>query len=239
MQPPNQPQQPFGGQPVDGNPYAGHSGQQPPAPSGTPYGQQPSAPPGNPYGQQPPAPAGNPYGQQPPAPAGNPYGQQPPAPSGAPFGDQQPGQGAPFGGAPFAPAPPARNTMLLGVAVALGAALVAGILYGVIAGSIEREVGYAAVGVGFLVGFAASKVGGSGPAVVAASAVFSIGAVYLGQLVGISMILADRAQVPFFEVVGDHFDTVSRTWSQEAEFMTYLFLGLSAIAAVGGAKKAG
>ncbi|GGP36818.1 hypothetical protein [Streptomyces sindenensis] len=205
VQPPNPPQQPFGGQPVEGNPYAGQPGQ--------------------------PAPA---------APTGNPYGQQPPAPTGNPFAGQQPGQGAPFGGgAPFAPAPPARDNVLLGVAVALGAAIVAGILYGVIAGSIEREVGYAAVGVGFLVGFAASKVGGSNPAVIAASAVFSVGAVYLGQLVGISMILSDVAQIPFSEVVGDHFDTVTKAWSAEADFMTYLFLGLGAVAAVGGAKKAG
>ncbi|MEU6627938.1 hypothetical protein ABZ905_06550 [Streptomyces parvus] len=205
VQPSNQPQQPFGGQPVEGNPYAGQPGQ--------------------------PAPA---------APTGNPYGQQPPAPTGNPFAGQQPGQGAPFGGgAPFAPAPPARNNLLLGVAVALGAAIVAGILYGVIAGSIEREVGYAAVGVGFLVGFAASKVGGSNPAVIAASAVFSIGGVYLGQLIGISMILSDLAQIPFSEVVGDHFDTVTKAWSEEADFMTYLFLGLGAVAAVGGAKKAG
>ncbi|MFE2503425.1 hypothetical protein [Streptomyces rubiginosohelvolus] len=204
VQPPNQPQQPFGGQPVDGNPYAGGPGQGAPA-----------------------------------APTGNPYGQQPPAPTGNPFAGQQPGQGAPFGGTPFTPAPPARNNVLLGVAVALGAAIVAGILYGVIAGSIEREVGYAAVGVGFLVGFAASKVGGSNPAVIAASAVFSIGAVYVGQLIGISMILSDLAQIPFSEVVGDHFDTVTKAWSEEADFMTYLFLGLGAVAAVGGAKKAG
>ncbi|MFJ1801099.1 MULTISPECIES: hypothetical protein [unclassified Streptomyces] len=214
VQPPNQPQQPYGGQPVDGNPYAGQP--------------TPAAPTGNPYGQQPPT-----------APTGNPYGQ-PPASTGNPFAGQQPGQSAPFGGgAPFAPAPPARNNILLGVLVALGAAVVAGILYGVIAGSIEREVGYAAVGVGFLVGFASSKVGGSNPAVIGAAAVFSIGAVYLGQLVGISMVLSDLAQIPFSEVVGDHFGTVTEAWSQEADFMTYLFLALGAVAAVGGAKKAG
>ncbi|MFD5347746.1 hypothetical protein ACFWJY_29335, partial [Streptomyces anulatus] len=169
VQPPNQPQQPFGGQPVDGNPYAGQPGQ--------------------------PAPA---------APTGNPYGQQPPAPTGNPFAGQQPGQSAPFGGgAPFAPAPPARNNVLLGVLVALGAAVVAGILYGVIAGSIEREVGYAAVGVGFLVGFASSKIGGSNPAVIGAAAVFSIGAVDRGQLVVSAVVLAARAQLPVDEVLGD------------------------------------
>ncbi|CAM5445186.1 hypothetical protein SBADM41S_02124 [Streptomyces badius] len=90
------------------------------------------------------------------------------------------------------------------MAVALGAAIVAGILYGVIAGSIEREVGYAAVGVGFLVGFAASKVGGSNPAVIAASAVFSIGAVYLGQLIGISMILRSWRRPVRRRLSGDH-----------------------------------
>ncbi|EGE42350.1 hypothetical protein ACIQH0_04765 [Streptomyces griseus] len=230
VQPPNQPQQPYGGQPVEGNPYAGGPGQ-PAAPTGNPYGQQtPGDPTGNPYGQQTPA-----------APTGNPYGQQTPGdPSGNPFAGQQPGQGTPFGGgAPFTPAPPARNNILLGVAVALGVAILAGILYGAIAGSIEREVGYAAVGVGFLVGFASSKVGGSHPAVIGAAAVLSIGAVYLGQLVGISMVLSDLAQIPLSEVIGDHFDTVTEAWSQEADFMTYLFLALGAVAAVGGAKKAG
>ncbi|MEI7033053.1 hypothetical protein [Streptomyces pratensis] len=200
--PPHQPQQPYGGRPAEGNPYAG----------------QPT---------------------QPQAPTGNPYGQQPPAPTGNPFGGQQPG---PYGGAPFAPAPPsapARNNIALGVLAAFGAAIVAGILYGVIAGSIEREIGYAAVGVGFLVGFASSKVGGSHPVVVGAAVLFALGAVYLGQLVGMSMVMADVAQASFSEVFFGHFDTVTRFWKEEADFMTYLFLALGPIAAIGGAKKAG
>ncbi|MFJ2150339.1 hypothetical protein ACIOHB_16315 [Streptomyces microflavus] len=208
VQPPNQPQQPYGGQPADGNPYAG-------APA---------------------APTGNPYGDQPPAPTGNPYGQQPPAPTGNPFGGQQPG---PFGGAPFAPAPPARNNLALGVLVALGAAVVAAVLYGVILGSIEREIGYAAVGVGFLVGFAAAKLGGANPVTIAAAAVFSIGAVYLGQLIGYAMVMSDVARVSFSEVFLDHFDAVTQVWKEDADFMRYLFLALGAVAAIGGAKKAG
>ncbi|MER6639431.1 hypothetical protein ABT285_28290 [Streptomyces microflavus] len=208
VQPPNQPQSPYGGQPADGNPYAG-------APA---------------------APTGNPYGDQPPAPTGNPYGQQPPAPTGNPFGGQQPG---PFSGAPFAPAPPARNNLALGVLVALGAAVVAAVLYGVILGSIEREIGYAAVGVGFLVGFAAAKLGGANPVTIAAAAVFSIGAVYLGQLIGYAMVMSDVARVSFSEVFLDHFDTVTQVWKEEADFMRYLFLALGAVAAIGGAKKAG
>ncbi|MFE0034249.1 hypothetical protein [[Kitasatospora] papulosa] len=196
VQPPNPPQQPYGGQPADGNPYAG--------------GQQPA--PGNPYA-----------------------GQQPGAPTGNPFAGQQPGQ---FAGG-FPPAPPAaRGNVGLGVLTALSTAIVAAILYGVIAGSIEREVGYAAIGVGFLVGFAASKVGGPLPAVGAASAVFSLGAVFLGQLVAMSMILADGLGVGFSEVFFEHFGDVVDVWKQEADFMTYLFLLLGPVAAFGGARKA-
>ncbi|MFC9204317.1 hypothetical protein ACFT79_24785 [[Kitasatospora] papulosa] len=195
VQPPNPPQQPYGGQSADGNPYAG---------------QQPA--PGNPYA-----------------------GQQPGAPTGNPFAGQQPGQ---FAGG-FPPAPPAaRGNVGLGVLTALGTAIVAAILYGVIAGSIEREVGYAAIGVGFLVGFAASKVGGPLPAVGAASAVFSLGAVFLGQLVAMSMILADGLGVGFSEVFFEHFGDDVDVWKQEADFMTYLFLLLGPVAAFGGAMKA-
>ncbi|MDQ0794480.1 hypothetical protein [Streptomyces sp. B1I3] len=199
VQPPNPPQQPYGGgQPTDGNPYAA---------------QQP----------------GNPYA-----------GQQAGAPTGNPFAGQQPGQpaGQFGGGMTFPSAPPvSRNNLGLGVLAALGTAIVAAILYGVIAGSIEREVGYAAVGVGFLVGFAASKVGGANPAVAVVSAVFSLGAVYLGQLVCMSMILADGLGVGFSEVFFDHFGDVVDIWKDEADFMTYLFLALGPIAAFGGAKR--
>ncbi|MEV4878021.1 hypothetical protein [Streptomyces cyaneofuscatus] len=215
VQPPNQPQQPYGGPPADGNPYAGGPGA--PAPA---------------------APTGNPYGDQPPAPTGNPYGEQPPAPTGNPFGNPQ-GQPAPFGGTPFAPAPPARNNLALGVLVAFGAAIVASIVYGVLLGSIEREFGYAAIGVGFLVGFAAAKLGGANPVTIAAAAVFSVGAIYFGQLIGYAMVMADAAQVSFSEVFLDHFDTVTRVWKEDADFMRYLFIALGAIAAIGGAKKAG
>lgn len=196
--PPNQPQQPYGGLPGEGNPYAG---QQPP----------PAAPTGNPFAVQQPGQPGQP-------------GQ---------FG--QPDQ---FGGAPFAPAPPARNNLGLGLLTALGTAIVAAVLYGVIAGSIEREVGYAAIGVGFLVGFAASKIGGANPVIAVISAVFSLGAVFLGQLIGISMIVADAADVGFSEVFVDHFSVVMDAWKEGADFMTYVFLALGPVAAFGGAKKA-
>ncbi|WP_031083857.1 hypothetical protein [Streptomyces sp. NRRL WC-3549] len=193
VQPPNPPQQPYGGgQPTDGNPYA----QQP----GTPYPAHPGAPAGNPFAEQ----------------------------QGGGFG----------GGAPFQPAPAARHNIGLAVLAALGAAIVAAILYGVIAGSIEREIGYAAVGVGFLVGFVGSKVGGQNPAVIGAGVLFSLVAVFFGQLIGMSMILADALHVGFSEVFFDHFGDLMDLWKEQAGFMTYLFLLLGPVAAFGGAKKA-
>ncbi|MFC8227047.1 hypothetical protein [Streptomyces sp. NPDC057287] len=212
VQPPNPPQQPHvGGQPTDGNPYAA---QQPPAPTGNPYAAQ-----------QPPAPTGNPFaGGQPSAPTGNPFAG----------GQQQPGQS---GGNPFGPA--ARNNLVVGLLVALGAAVLAAILYGVIAGAIEREVGYAAIGVGFLIGFAASKVGGPLPALGIAAAVLSLGAVFLGQLIGASMIASDALGVGFSEVFFDHFGDLVTIWKEEFDFMSFVFFVLGPVGAFAGVRKAG
>ncbi|MET8510361.1 hypothetical protein [Streptomyces sp. NPDC005077] len=193
---------------------------------------QPVPPPNQP---QPPYDAqpgdGNPFAAQQPGQPG-----QPGVPTGNPFAGQQPGQ---FGGMPFAPAPaPTRNNIGLGVATAVAAAIVAAILYGVIAGAIEREVGYIAIGVGLLVGFAAGKVGGSNPVLPIVSAVLSLGAVYLGQLIGIAVIVSDKYSVSFADVFFDKFGVLTDAWSEAADFKTYLFLAIGAFAAFSSAKKA-
>ncbi|MFF4244056.1 hypothetical protein ACFYY2_06240 [Streptomyces sp. NPDC001822] len=191
----------------------------------------PNQPPQPPGGQPV---SGNPYADRP-APTGNPFaGQQPGTPSGNPFAGQ--------GGIPYAPVPPqapARGNAGLGLLVALGAAVVAAVLYGVIAGSIEREVGYAAVGVGFLIGFAASKVGGPLPVIGIGAAVVSVGAVLLGQLVGMAVIVADRQGIGFSEVFFDHFGDLFSAWRTTSDFMTYVFLALGPVGAFAGARKAG
>ncbi|MET9919785.1 hypothetical protein ACFV1C_31695 [Streptomyces sp. NPDC059605] len=195
---------------------------------------QPVPPPNQPQQPYNAQPGGNPYGGQP---GGNPFGGQ--QPGGNPFGGQQPGQpGVPFGGAPFAPPAPVRDKVGLGLLTALVTALVAAFLYGVIAGAIEREIGYIAIGVGFLVGFAASKVGGRNPILPVVSAVLSVGAVYLGQLIGVSIILSDLAQQSAATLFFDNFDVLTKAWSEAADFKAYIFLLLGAVAAFGGAKKA-
>ncbi|MEU8697347.1 hypothetical protein AB0C61_06620 [Streptomyces sp. NPDC048680] len=187
-----------------------------------PYGGPPQD--GNPYGGQQP---GRP---QPGAPTGNPFAEQP-----GPYG--QPG--APFGGgAPFAPVAPARDNVGLGILAAVVAAVVAGAVYGAIIGATKHEIGYAAVGVGFLVGFASGKVGGRNPALPVLSAVFALIAVYFGQLLGEAMITAKQLPVTVSEMFFDHFSVLNELWKGDSDFISYLFFAVAAVAAFSGAKKA-
>ncbi|MFE4535021.1 hypothetical protein ACFRKB_08050 [Streptomyces scopuliridis] len=157
-----------------------------------------------------------------------------------------PPPGNPFAGGavppgPYTPPPPpapVRDNLALGLVTALVAALVAGGVYGGIAGAIEREIGWAAIGVGFLVGFAAGKVGGSNPVLPIAGAVLSLGAVYLGQLLGIAIIIAKELNVSTTDVFLDNFGLLTEAWNGGKDIMTFLFFALAAFAAFSGAKKA-
>ncbi|MCX4730070.1 hypothetical protein ACIA74_05890 [Streptomyces sp. NPDC051658] len=195
----------------------------------------PSDQPQQPYNAQP---GGNPFAdQQPGAGTGNPFaGQQPGAPTGNPFAGQQPG--APFGGAPFTPPAPARNNIGLGLVAAVVAAVVAAGLYGAIIGATKHEIGYAAVGVGFVVGFAAGKVGGRNPVLPVVSAVLALVAVYFGQLLGEAMIAAKELPVTVSELFFDHFSLLNEAWKADSDFISYLFFAIAAVAAFSGAKKA-
>ncbi|GHG00477.1 MULTISPECIES: hypothetical protein [Streptomyces] len=193
---------------------------------------QPVPPPGNPYSDgagQPPV-GQNPYAQ-------NPGGQ---APSGGnPFAQgvpQQPGQN-PFGAYPPAPAP-RRNNIGLGLVAAVVAALVTAGIYGAILGGTETEIGWAAIGVGFAVGFAAGKVGGGNPVLPVVSAVLSLGAVYLGQLVGIAVYASKEFGVSFTDLFFNEFGMLTEAWAEGKDAMTFLFLALGAVAAFSAAKKA-
>ncbi|MFI2778233.1 hypothetical protein [Streptomyces sp. ALB3] len=219
-QPPNPPQQPHGGQPADGNPYAG----QQPAQAGNPYaGQQPGAQTGNPYaGQQPGAQTGNPYG-----------GQQPGAPTGNPFAGQ--------GGVPYAPVPPqapARNNVGLGIAAGIAAALVGALVYGGLMRALADEdgsytqIGWAALGVGALVGVALGKVGGRNPVLPVLGIPLALAGVFLGQLFGFALIIswwseAGPDPVGALEVLTSRLGDLVQVWKEEADFMTVVFLGVA------------
>ncbi|MEU1433420.1 hypothetical protein ACFYPA_23885 [Streptomyces sp. NPDC005775] len=193
----------------------------------------PVPPPNQPYDAQPQPQPGNPYAAQP----GQPQPGQPGAPTGNPFAGQQPA-GAPFGGgAPFAPVAPARNNVGLGVLVAFVAALVAAGIYGGIIGATEHEIGYAAVGVGALVGFAAGKLGGRNPALPVISGVFALLGVYLGQLLGAAILLSDIVPLSVTEIFFDHFSDLNTAWKEEIDFIGALFFVVAAVVAFSTARK--
>ncbi|MFI0984032.1 hypothetical protein [Streptomyces exfoliatus] len=155
-----------------------------------------------------------------------------------------PPPGNPFAGGaapepyPMAPPPaPVRDNVGLGLLAALVAGLVAGGIYGAVMGGIEREIGWAAIGVGFLVGLAAGKVGGRNPVLPIASAVLSLGAVYLGQLVGIAVMVAKELNISATDVFLNEFGPLTEAWNEGKDAMTFLFIALAAFAAFSAAKK--
>ncbi|MER6384356.1 hypothetical protein [Streptomyces sp. NPDC001250] len=168
---------------------------------------------------------------------GNPYAQQ--APAGAPYPPQPGGYAAQPGAfAPPAPPAPGRNNLVLGVLAAVVAAVAAAALYGVIIGATKHEIGYAAVGVGFVIGLAAGKAGGRNPVLPIAAVVLALASVYFGQLVGEAMIGAKDTGLSFSTVFFDHFDVVQKAWKEEADPLTFLFFGIAGFAAFSGTKKA-
>ncbi|MEU1476798.1 hypothetical protein [Streptomyces sp. NPDC005760] len=171
---------------------------------------------------------------------GNPYAQQPA--DGAPYAPQPgavpppPAPGVPYGAAP-APAP-VRNNIGLGLVAAFVAAVAAAGVYGAIIGLTKHEIGWAAVGVGFLVGLAAGRLGGRNPVLPVASAILSLGSVYIGQLVGEGIIGAKETPLSFSELFFQHFDVLQEAWKADADPLTFLFFAIAAYVAFTGARKA-
>ncbi|MER6459519.1 hypothetical protein ABT278_03505 [Streptomyces sp. NPDC001228] len=159
--------------------------------------------------------------------------QQGPQPAdGNPFAQQ-----APAAVAPQQPAP-LRGNVALGLAAAVVAAVAAAALYGMIIGFTEHEIGWAAVGVGFVIGLAAGRLGGRNPVLAVAAALLALGSVYLGQLVGEAMIGADQLDLGFSEVFFQHFGVVQDAWKEQADPLTFLFFAIAGWAAFSGARKA-
>ncbi|MEU3556008.1 hypothetical protein [Streptomyces fragilis] len=192
----------------------------------------------------------NPYAAAPGVPPqGAPQGPPQGAPYGAPEGAPQAYPGHPGGGpgapaytSPAIPALPSGGKLALGAVAALVTGLVAAVIYGLIMGKAEVEVGYAAVGVGALVGLVSGKVAGGNPVTAIIGAIVSLGAVYLGQLIGYSVSAADQTTLlgaNFFEVLTGHFDIIQQVWSEELDLLTIAFIAFGGFAAFSVAKKVG
>ncbi|MFJ8926612.1 hypothetical protein ACIRLA_08580 [Streptomyces sp. NPDC102364] len=196
--------------------------------------QPPHIPDGNPYAQQPQPPQQPQYGYPQQPPAGPPPQQQPYAP----FPQQQGMPGMKGGFQPVPPPAPARGNLGLGILAGFVAMLVIAGVYGGIVGATEHEIGYAAVAVGVVVGFAAGKVGGNNPVVLIVSPILSLVGVYLGQLLGESIIGSKVLPFSVPELLFQHFNWVHEAWKTDSDPMTFLFFALAAVASFGAAKRA-
>ncbi|MFE0515497.1 hypothetical protein [Streptomyces sp. NPDC058964] len=169
---------------------------------------------------------------------------QPEPADAAPTAEQAP-VAAPYAAQPGAvppplPVPPApgKDNIAVGLLAALGAAVVTAVVYGLVIGLTKHEIGWAAVGVGFVIGLAAGRIGGRNPVLGIVSAVLALGSVYLGQLVGEAMIGAKEVGVSFNEVFFQHFGIVQEAWKADADPLTFVFFAIAAWAAFSAAKKA-
>ncbi|MET9531436.1 MULTISPECIES: hypothetical protein [unclassified Streptomyces] len=142
-------------------------------------------------------------------------------------------------GFPMAPqAAPAKVNIAGGIVVAVITALVVGAAYGGILGATKHEFGYAAVAVGFIIGFATGKVGGDHVGLAAAGAVLSLVSVYFGQLLGEAIIAAKQLPISVPELFFQHFGLLNDAWRADADFISYLFIAIAVAASFAGMKRA-
>ncbi|MCM1970436.1 hypothetical protein [Streptomyces sp. G1] len=160
---------------------------------------------------------------------------QPPAPDATPAAAPAPGpSGADF----LTPAPVRPANVGLGIGAAVGVALVTAAVYGAVIGLTGYQIGFAAVGVGAAIGFAAGKLGGGNPLLPVLSALLSLAAVFAGQIFGIAMIGADEAGVSTLDVLNLGASLLVDAWTATSGPMTYLFLALGGYTAFQSARKA-
>ncbi|KPI22305.1 hypothetical protein OV450_1826 [Actinobacteria bacterium OV450] len=135
----------------------------------------------------------------------------------------------------YTPAPAAAPTrggnVALGVLAAVVAGLAAAGVYGAIVKATHHEIGYAAVGVGALVGFAAGKAGGRNAALPVVATLLSVAAVLGGQLFGIALDGAEQLSTGVVEVLTDHTSEVVDSWKTGLDPLVLLFLAIGGYAA--------
>jgi hypothetical protein len=103
--------------------------------------------------------------------------------------------------AAVAPAVPTNLAAALGGGLA--AAVVGAVIWAVITVTTKFQIGFMAVGVGFLVGWAVQQTGRSGAAVLGhLGAALALGGCVLGNLLSASGFVAEGRGVPVFDVIG-------------------------------------
>jgi len=173
-------------------------------------------------------------------PAGqNPYAPQQPGPYGAQAPAQAPGGFNPaayppppaFGGGAPVPAQPAPSgNPALGIVLGVAAALAAALLYGLLIKGTKHEIGYAALGIGALVGLALGKAGGRHPALPVIGIPLALLGVYLGQMFGIALLISGHG-VTVSDLFLHHYHFLQSLWKDSMDAKDFLFFGIAGLEA--------
>ncbi|AJT66381.1 hypothetical protein T261_4742 [Streptomyces lydicus] len=154
--------------------------------------------------------------------------QQPQQPYGAPL----PQYGAP------AAAPASTGNPGLGILAGVVVMLVVAGIYGAILKATDgATIGYAALIIGALIGATMGKVGGRSAALPVVGAVLGLAGLYLGNIFGVGLALADYLHVSVFEALFKHFDVLNEVWKKALEPVDALFFVLAAAGGFSAAKK--
>lgn len=111
-----------------------------------------------------------------------------------------------------------NQSLGLGLLAGLAAAVVGAILWGVITVMAERQIGFMAIGVGFLVGWSVRRFGrGMGPEFAISGAVLSLLGCVLGNLFSACIFVANQMRVPLSDLLA------TLDWRTCAEWMKATF----------------
>jgi hypothetical protein len=137
------------------------------------------------------------------------------------------GSSAPVGQAQSAA--PAASNLPLGVAAGFGAAIVGAAIWAVITAASGYQIGWMAIGVGFLVGFAIRLAGkGTEPTFGVAGAVLALLGCALGNLLTFAWIASQQIGEPFFSVLTNDLGGVIEFMTANFAAMDLLFYALAA-----------
>ncbi len=122
-----------------------------------------------------------------------------------------------------------EQNLVVGALAGLAAALVGAAIWAIITALTQYQIGFMAIGVGFLVGFAVRAAGkGIDPVFGVVGAALALLGCVLGNLLMVLYFLANKEQMPFLELLSRlDLDLVRRVMAATFDVMDIVFYGIA------------
>ena len=127
------------------------------------------------------------------------------------------------------PVAPAAAPKPQGLAIGLGiaVALLSGIAYGFLAKAIDREIGWAVIGIAAAVTATLGRLGGRGQALPAVAAVLSVLGLFFGQVFSIALFVHQELGLSVPELLTSQLDGTFTAWQHTREPIDALFYAIA------------